>query len=116
MTPQDNKHTPEYPETGCDTQPARTGNPSFDQLAGRVPAAQRGPSPMDALDVQIGGGHYKDFAIQPVEFITRNCLSFLEGSVVKRVCRHGSKDGAEDIRKAIHELELILQLEYKERV
>ncbi len=113
MTSQDNKHTPECPETGCDEQPARTGNPSFDQLAGRVPAA---PSHRDALDVQIGGEHYEDFAIQPVEFITRNCLSLLEGSVVKRVCRHRSKDGAEDILKAIHDLELILQLEYKERV
>mgnify|MGYP003345386804 CR=1 FL=1 len=58
------------------------------------------------LDTQVGGIHYKDFAIQPVEFITKNKLSFLEGCVVKRVCRHRSKNGAEDIRKAIHELEL----------
>ena len=64
------------------------------------------------LDTQVGGIHYKDFAIQPVEFITKNKLSFLEGCVVKRVCRHRSKNGAEDIRKAIHELELLLQLEY----
>lgn len=66
----------------------------------------------DALGHQEGGNHYKSLAIQPVEFITANKLSFLEGCVIKRVCRHRSKNGAEDIRKAIHELELILQLEY----
>ena len=65
-----------------------------------------------ALDVQVGGGHYKDMAIQPVEFIEANNLPFLEGCVVKRVCRHANKNGAEDIRKAIHELNLILQLRY----
>lgn len=66
----------------------------------------------DALAHQEGGNHYKSLTIQPVEFITANKLSFLEGCVIKRVCRHRSKNGAEDIRKAIHELELILQLEY----
>lgn len=66
----------------------------------------------DALAHQEGGNHYKILTIQPVEFITTNKLSFLEGCVIKRVCRHRSKNGAEDIRKAIHELELILQLEY----
>lgn len=40
-----------------------------------------------ALDRQEGGSHYKGFAIQPVEFIMANRLSFLEGCVVKRVCR-----------------------------
>ena len=66
------------------------------------------------LDVQEGGDHYKSLKIQPVEFIHANGLSFLEGCVIKRVCRHRSKNGAEDIRKAIHELELILKLEYNE--
>lgn len=66
------------------------------------------------LTRQEGGGHYKDCAIQPVEFITANKLNFLEGCVVKRICRHRRKNGAEDIRKAIHELELLLALEYPE--
>ena len=52
--------------------------------------------------------------IQPAEFSTVNGLGFLEGCVVKRVSRHRSKGGAEDIRKAIHELELILEYEYGE--
>lgn len=68
--------------------------------------------PLPATIHQEGGDHYKSLAIQPAEFITRNKLSFLEGCVVKRVCRHRAKNGAEDIRKAIHELQLILELEY----
>jgi len=66
-----------------------------------------------ASDRQVGGTHYKDFEIQPGYFTTKNGLSFYEGCVIKRVCRHsrGGK-GAEDIRKAIHELELILEYQY----
>tara|TARA_R110000851_G_scaffold30569_2_gene83440 strand:+ start:605 stop:769 length:165 start_codon:yes stop_codon:yes gene_type:complete len=52
--------------------------------------------------------------IQPVEFIHANNIPFLDGCVIKRVCRHRAKNGAEDIRKAIHELNLILELEYGE--
>jgi hypothetical protein len=67
---------------------------------------------MDALNDQIGGSHYKELKIQPVEFIEANNLPFLEGCIIKRVCRHGSKNGAEDIRKVIHEARLILKLRY----
>ena len=68
---------------------------------------------VSALNVQVGGSHYKGLAIQPAEFSEHNALSFLEGCVVKRVCRHsrGGK-GREDIEKAIHELQLILALHY----
>lgn len=65
-----------------------------------------------ALQTQEGGDHYKTMAIQPVEFITANKLTFLEGCVVKRICRHRRKNGVEDLRKAIHEIELMIQLEY----
>lgn len=66
-----------------------------------------------ASNVQVGGNHYKQFPIQPAEFSERNRLSFLEASVVKRVCRHsrGGK-GMQDIDKAIHELQLIKEFHY----
>lgn len=67
------------------------------------------------LATQVGGSHYRDYEIQPVEFIDRNKISFLEGCVIKRMCRHAAKNGAEDLRKAIHEIELILELRYGER-
>lgn len=68
------------------------------------------PTPLTA---QVGGGHYKGMAIQPVEYINANGLDYLQGNVIKYVSRHKSKNGAEDIRKAIHYLELILELQYK---
>ena len=69
---------------------------------------------MSALNDQIGGSHYKSLPIQPVEFSERNALTFLEGCVIKRLCRHsrGGK-GRQDIEKAIHELQLILDLHYQ---
>ena len=66
----------------------------------------------DALNKQVGGQHYASMKIQPVEFITANELGFLEGNVVKYICRHHAKNGAEDIKKAIHYCELLLQTKY----
>ncbi len=71
---------------------------------------------MSATDTQVGGDHYRTCKIQPVEFIEANALAFLEGCIVKRVTRHnraGGK-GRQDIKKAIHELQLLLQLRYGE--
>lgn len=66
------------------------------------------------LDVQVGGKHYKSKAIQPVEYIVANNLSFLEGCIVKRITRwrSGGK-GVEDLKKIKHEVDLILELEVK---
>jgi hypothetical protein len=65
-----------------------------------------------ALKTQEGGNHYKEFAIQPIEFITQNKVPFIEGNVIKYVMRHRHKNKAEDIKKAIHYLQLLLELEY----
>ena len=69
---------------------------------------------INPLHQQIGGSHYKECAIQPIEYIEANNLSFLEGCVVKRITRHNKKTGkgAQDIRKIIHECELLLKLRY----
>jgi Protein of unknwon function (DUF3310) len=65
-----------------------------------------------ALETQVAGDHYKNLKIQPVEFIHANCIPYLEGNVIKYVVRHASKNGEADIRKAIHYLQIILELEY----
>lgn len=70
---------------------------------------------VNALTKQVGGGHYKEFGIQPVEYIHANNLSFLEGNVVKYITRHKSKNGIEDIKKVIHYCELIIELEYNQK-
>lgn len=69
----------------------------------------------DARADQVGGDHYKKMAIQPAEFIHKNGLGYLQGNVIKYVCRHAAKGGAQDIRKAIHYCRLILALEYGEK-
>lgn len=66
------------------------------------------------LENQVGGNHYKQFKIQPVEFIHANGLDFLQGNIVKYVSRHKFKNGAEDVKKIIHYAELILKMEYGE--
>jgi hypothetical protein len=78
------------------------------------------PKPVDsadALNSQVGGDHYKDMKIQPVVFIETNNIPFLDGCVIKRLCRHGTKTGAgiKDLLKAKHEIDLIIQLRYAEK-
>jgi hypothetical protein len=65
-----------------------------------------------ATDTQIGGDHYKKFKIQPVEFCILNGIGFGEGNVIKYVCRHQFKNGIEDLKKARHYIDLLIQLEY----
>ncbi len=69
---------------------------------------------MSALGTQIGGSHYREGGIQPVQYIEANQLGFLEGCVVKRLTRHNrdTGKGRQDIEKAIHELQLLLELRY----
>jgi hypothetical protein len=68
---------------------------------------------MNPSDRQEGGEHY-NMPIQPTEFIFKNGIPFIEGNIIKYVTRHRQKNGAEDILKAIHYLELILEYDYNE--
>lgn len=72
------------------------------------------PTQPSALKIQEGGNHYKDMAIQPVQYIMANNLDFLSGNVIKYISRHEHKNGKEDILKAIHYCNLILEFTYNE--
>jgi hypothetical protein len=65
----------------------------------------------DPLTAQVGGDHYKNLVIQPVEYITANNLSYLQGSVIKYVTRYQDKNGVEDLQKAIHFIKMMIQEE-----
>ena len=65
-----------------------------------------------SLEKQVGGKHYKNMKIQPAEFINENKLLFAEGNAIKYICRHTIKGKEEDVRKAIHYLEMILERDY----
>ena len=57
---------------------------------------------MKATDLQIGGSHYKDMAMQPIELITALRCSFIQGCIIKYISRYKAKNGAQDIKKCIH--------------
>ena len=61
---------------------------------------------------QIGGNHYQNMVMQPSEFINKNGLQFAEGSAIKYICRHAAKGKIQDIHKAIHYLEMIIDRDY----
>jgi hypothetical protein len=69
------------------------------------------PVQTSALDVQEGGNHYKDLAIQPVEYIHANGIGYFEGNVIKYVSRWRAKGGIKDLEKAKHYIDLLIELE-----
>ena len=64
-----------------------------------------------ALDVQVGGDHYKKLKIQPIEYIHASAMGYMEGNVVKYVTRWRKKNGIADLMKAKHYIELLIELE-----
>jgi hypothetical protein len=61
---------------------------------------------------QVGGSHYRTMKIQPSIFINENKLPFAEGNAIKYICRHSLKGKKEDVLKAIHYLEMIIERDY----
>lgn len=68
---------------------------------------------MKPLDVQVGGSHYKALAIQPVEYIMRNNIPYMEGNAIKYLTRWRDKGGIEDLQKAKHYIDLLISYETK---
>jgi hypothetical protein len=67
---------------------------------------------VNPLQTQVGGSHYKELKIQPVEYIHANNLNFLEGCIVKRITRWRNKgEGVRDLLKIKHEIDLLIKLE-----
>lgn len=65
----------------------------------------------ELFNTQVGGEHYKNMKIQPVQYIHLNGIPFIEGCVIKYVSRWREKGGIEDIKKARHFLDLLIELE-----
>lgn len=66
-----------------------------------------------AIERQVGGSHYKDMAIQPVQYIHANGIGFFEGNAIAYLTRWKVKGGISDLKKAIHHIELLIELEQK---
>lgn len=69
---------------------------------------------VSALARQEGGSHYKDFVIQPVEFCHVNNIPYIEATAIKYLCRWRKKNGIEDLKKAKHFIEMLIELETKD--
>ena len=68
--------------------------------------------PKSSYDRQIGGTHYRKMKIQPSKFVIENKLLFPEGNVIKYICRHSYKGGKEDLEKAKHFIDMIIERDY----
>ena len=69
---------------------------------------------MSAYKKQIGGNHYIKYKIQPSQFVVENKLLYPEGSVIKYILRHQDKGGKEDLEKAKHFIDMIIERDYGE--
>ena len=68
---------------------------------------------MSVYNKQVGGKHYLKYKVQPSKFVTENKLLYPEGSVIKYVIRHQDKGGKEDLEKAKHMIDMIIERDYK---
>jgi len=75
------------------------------------------PSKPSAMDIQVGGNHYKTMAIQPMEYILRNGIGYAEGTAIAYISRWKLKhEGLEDLKKAIHTLEMLIEMHENDKL
>ena len=67
---------------------------------------------MSTYKKQVGGRHYMDMVMQPSEFINKNKLQFAEGNAIKYICRHANKGEVQDLEKAKHYIDMIIERDY----
>ena len=66
---------------------------------------------MSALDTQVGGGHYKDMKIQPMEYSMENGLDACQHTAIKYISRFRQKGGIQDLEKAKHVIDMLIEFE-----
>ena len=69
---------------------------------------------MGANEEQVGGRHYIEKAIQPWDYIIANNMGYLEGNIIKYVSRYQDKNGIEDLIKASHYLDKLIEVKRNE--
>ena len=84
--------------------------PTSDQLDLFHETTRKHIQEIKANDVQVAGTHYKSKAIQPWDYIVGNNLGYLEGNIVKYVSRWKDKGGVDDLRKARHYLDKLIEV------
>ena len=81
-------------------------------LSGDVTVVEQNSPKQNAFDKQTGGNHYKNLVIQPMEYALKNKLNYAQSNAIKYITRYTAKNGLEDLKKAIHCIELLIEYEY----
>ena len=100
--PADPKHPVASPGVSVSDAKPATAAPTVAQTVAPKPSS-----------VQVGGDHYKNLHIQPYQYVMDNSLNFMQGSAIKYITRYKDKGGIEDLKKAIHTIELLIEWETK---
>ena len=69
---------------------------------------------MSVWKKQVGGKHYIKYKIQPSKFVVENKLLYPEGCVIKYILRHNDKGGKQDLEKAKHFIDMIIERDYND--
>lgn len=106
---------------GKKVEPSELGEKSYEifkqaieNIASDIFTGAKAPIKESPLTKQVGGNHYQGFAIAPIDFVQKNNLGFIEGNIIKYVCRFRKKNGKQDLEKAKHFIEMLIELEYPE--
>ena len=83
-------------------------NRQFDFAEVKLPKLDK----IQEVSPQVGGNHYSQLTIDPYTYCHKNKIMFLEGNIIKYVTRHREKNGKEDLLKAMHTLQILIDLEY----
>lgn len=106
---------PQYEEDPYDCK-EEDPDEAYDRLRQDLIDDRIAPMTESAAAEQVGGGHYKDLAIQPAQYAHTNNFGYCESLCLRYITRHRTKNGRQDIEKAIHTLQLLLELEYDEEI
>ena len=98
---------------GYTKQEVREARAIYDKRRTQYVAPNVAPKDADPLSYQVGGDHYTKLKIQPVEYITANELTFLEGCIVGYISRWRNKGDVQDLTKIKQCVDLIIKLENK---
>jgi hypothetical protein len=92
-----------------------TSDQTLAHLRGEIEKLDMKPSRTLLKHSQVGGTHYDNMAISPLEYIEANELDFAQGNVIKYVSRYKEKNGLEDLLKAEHYIQVLIERYKKEQ-
>lgn len=83
--------------------------------AGLAAEPSQQPAPPRANDTQVAGNHYKQFKHETWDVILDWGLGYLDGNAVKYLSRWRHKNGLEDLKKARHYIDKLIETEMEKR-